>query len=102
MVKSIVKFIKEIIKEFSLDTILSRKMTNSLNGVDEYVSCYRPINGRGRDQLKCLLAYIKKWVKTGDNLNYCEECKYHLVMTCMESSGFSRECRRGHYRFEAT
>lgn len=103
MAKSLIGLLKEIYQEFNLRGFLFNRLSNRENGADSYVSYYRPVSGRGRDQLKCLIAYFKTWRKTGDTSSYCHSCPNFFVMTCMESSaGESQECSRGHYRFEAT
>lgn len=105
MSKTVGILVKEICDEFSFFGFLFNKLSDRCAGAEgmTLVSYYRPIAERGRDQLKCLKAHIKQWKKTGNTDSYCEICPEFLEMSCMESFlGTSRECRRGHYRFEAT
>lgn len=103
MRKSLFGLAREIFKEFGFLNYVFNRMSDREAGASELVSYYRPINGRGRDQIKCLKAHIKTWRETGDTQNYCHVCPEFHQMTCMESTGAdSRECKKGHYRFEAT
>ena len=104
MEKNFIDISKEIINEFSFKNFLTDKQSDPHEGIEKMilVSAYRPINLRGRDQFYCLIAHLKTWKNTGDTVSYCHSCSYFLKMTCLESIGYSEECRKGHYRFEAT
>lgn len=91
----------DIKKEIGVRSLITGKLGSRESDVP-LVLCYRPMKDRGRDQTLCILAHIKSWIKTGTTESYCLQCRHFLKMTCMESSGFSEECRKGHYRFEAT
>lgn len=96
----LIEFLRE---EFSLKNFLLDRKSNRLDGADRLVSYYRPIKGRGFCQWRCLMAILRTWKKTRMTNSYCHMCNMFLEMTCMESNiGCSRECRKGHYRFEAT
>ena len=92
--------VKDLWHEFSVVGFLFNRLAEYQEG--HLVSFYRPISGRGRDQWRCLLAHLKRWWKTGRTGSYCHECRHFLRMTCMESHGYSEECRQAHWRFEAT
>jgi hypothetical protein len=70
--------------------------------LEPLVAYYRPLLHRGYDQWLCWISMLKHKKETGSAYGYCVKCKHYLKMTCMESNGYSRECRKAHYRFEAT
>jgi len=96
--------------EFLRDIWVSFNLWNFLrNNVGEHhdypLMCKRDIHERGRDQIFCFVAHILSWLRTNTTANYCYsgKCRFYLRMTCRESSGGdSEECKRGHWRKEAT
>ena len=96
------EFIKDINSEFGLRSFLTNRLGDRLDHDKILCTSYRPMKERGRDQIFCLIAHYLAWKRRGTTQSYCWECPHFVKMTCMESAGYSEECGRGHYRFEAT
>ena len=97
------ELIADINSEFNARGFITNSLTDRMNiGERELVSHYRPLSGRGRDQIRCIIAHYLRWQRHGTTKSYCHECPSFLRMTCMKSSGFSDDCGLGNYRLEAT
>ena len=93
-------FIKDIKNSFNFKNILTNKR-GKYNDKDT-LGYIRPINKRGRDQLKCLIAHWKSWKLTGSTQDYCWHCKYIFRMSGTSSAGVTTECKLGHWRQESS
>ena len=64
---------------------------------------WRPLRARGLFVIICWWAIIRQYIHHKTIKGYCtDKCRFCLWMTCMESAGYSEECRLGHWRYEAT